>query len=184
MRRNTSQRLEPYLGVPCFFVTFFLIGIWHGRTSEFVVFGFLTGAGMSLNQLWQIWLKMKLGRKDYKTLAARSAYAAPSRGLSITWFAFTLFWFWADWQQIGHIAGALNWTQWLAVWLAVWLALTVATATWEWLRAKLLEIRTENGPLLSSRYALVVYATTLGLLGFVFTAVLNQPTPAIVYKAF
>src|SRR6202041_3957488 len=30
MRRNSSSALEPFLGVFCFFVTFFLVGVWHG----------------------------------------------------------------------------------------------------------------------------------------------------------
>ena len=34
MRRISSLTMEPFLGVICFFVTFFLVGIWHGRTSE------------------------------------------------------------------------------------------------------------------------------------------------------
>jgi hypothetical protein len=33
------------LGVLCFFTTFFLVGIWHGRTSEFVIFGDSIGDG-------------------------------------------------------------------------------------------------------------------------------------------
>ena len=39
MRSISSRALEPLLGVFCFFVTFFLVGVWHGRTSEFVMFG-------------------------------------------------------------------------------------------------------------------------------------------------
>ena len=45
MRRILILIVEPFLGVFSFFVTFFLIGLWHGRTSEFVFFGVLTGAG-------------------------------------------------------------------------------------------------------------------------------------------
>ena len=48
--------LQPLLGVFCFFVTFFLIGIWHGRTSEFVFFGVFQGGGVAINKLWQLGL--------------------------------------------------------------------------------------------------------------------------------
>ncbi len=184
MRRNSSARLEPYLGVLCFFVTFFLIGVWHGRTSEFVLFGLLTGGGMSVNKLWQMWMTKTLGRKGYKLLAGRGTYAALSRGLNGTWFAFTLIWFWSDWQQIGRMASALSPTQWMEVWLFVWLVLTVTLAVWERLRPALLSLRTEGGPLLTGRYARVVYATALGLVGYLMVVMLNQPAPAIVYKAF
>ena len=33
MRRITAISLQPVLGIFCFFVTFFLIGVWHGRIS-------------------------------------------------------------------------------------------------------------------------------------------------------
>jgi len=55
---------------------------------------------------------------------------------------------------------------------------------WEWLRALLLSIGTSEGPVLVSRYARVVYASALGLMALVVTALLNQPAPGIVYKAF
>jgi hypothetical protein len=57
-------------------------------------------------------------------------------------------------------------------------------AFWELLRAALLSIKTSEGPMLTSRYALVVYASALGLASLVVTVLLNQPAPGIVYRAF
>jgi hypothetical protein len=68
--------------------------------------------------------------------------------------------------------------------LAIWLCATVVLALWEALRAALLSIRTAEGPVLTSRYARVVYASALGLAAVVITVLLNQPAPDIVYKAF
>ncbi len=184
MRRIPSLALQPYLGVLSFFVTFFLIGIWHGRTTEFVVFGLLQGGGVAVNKLWQLGLTSGLGRKGYKALAANPIYIAFGRGLTFSWFAFTLFWFWADWKQIHQVFAALNIAEWLGVWTAVWLFATAILASWEWLRAALLSIRISDEPLLASRYARVVYASALGLAAFVVTILLNQPAPGIVYKAF
>lgn len=62
--------------------------------------------------------------------------------------------------------------------------MTVLLAFWEWLRTALLSIKTAEGPVLTSRYARVVYATALGLAAFVMTVLLNQPAPGIIYKAF
>ena len=58
------------------------------------------------------------------------------------------------------------------------------TPTFDLLRTELLKIRTAEGPALTSRYALVVYATTMAMIALVVTVVLNQPAPGIVYKAF
>ena len=64
MRRISSSSIEPFLGVVCFFVTFFLIGVWHGRTSEFIMFGVLQGGGVALNKLWQNWMTGRFGPQD------------------------------------------------------------------------------------------------------------------------
>jgi D-alanyl-lipoteichoic acid acyltransferase DltB (MBOAT superfamily) len=184
MRRISSPALAPSLGVFCFFVTFFLVGIWHGRTSEFVLFGALQGGGISINKLWQLGLTRSIGRKGYKALAKNPLYIAFGRGLTFSWFAFTLFWFWANWKQIDRVFTAIGIAEWLVVWLAIWLCATVVLALWEALRAALLSIKTSEGPVLTSRYARVIYMTTLGLAAFVMTMLLNQPAPDIVYKAF
>jgi len=184
MRRISSVALQPLLGVFCFFVTFFLVGLWHGRTSEFIFFGILQGGGVAVNKLWQLGLTRVLSRKGYKELARNSAYIAFGRGLTFSWFAFTLFWFWANWKQIDGLSKALSVAEWLGVWLSIWLCAAVVLAAWEWLRAALLSIKSAEGPVLLSRYARVVYASALGLAAFVITVLLNQPAPDIVYKAF
>lgn len=184
MRRISSPSMEPYLGVVCFFVTFFLIGVWHGRTSEYIVFGILQGGGVAINKLWQLWLTRVLGRKPYKDLAKNAIYIAFGRGLTFSWFAFTMIWFWASWKQIGTVFSAITIAPWLAVWLAIWVGASAVLAVWERLRASLLKFRTPQGPVLISRYALVVYATVMGVVALVVTVVLDQPAPGIVYKAF
>jgi alginate O-acetyltransferase complex protein AlgI len=184
MRRISSVTLQPFLAVFCFFVTFFLIGIWHGRTSEFVIFGVLQGGGVAINKLWQLFLASLMGNKRYKALAKRPAYIAFGRGLTFTWFAFTLFWFWANWNQIDKIFTAISVISWFGVWLAIWICATAVLAIWEWLRAALLSIDIEGQPALYSRYARVIYASALALTAFVISILLNQPAPDIVYKAF
>ncbi len=184
MRRISSSSMEPFLGVICFFVTFFLIGVWHGRTSEYIVFGILQGAGVAINKLWQLCLTRIIGRKAYKDLAKNAIYTAFGRGLTFSWFAFTMFWFWANWKQIGTIFSAIAVAPWFAVWLVMWFGTTAVLAMWELLRTELLKIRTKEGPALTSRYALVVYTTTMAVIALVVTVVLNQPAPGIVYKAF
>jgi alginate O-acetyltransferase complex protein AlgI len=184
MRRNPSLVLEPYLAVISFFVTFFLIGIWHGRTSEFVVFGLLTGGGVSANKLWQLWLTRVLGRKGYKSLSKTPIYIAVSRGLNVCWFAFTLFWFWGNWKQIDEVFGTLSTFQKFCVAMASWAGAALILAIWEWLRSAIVSIGTYEAPMMENRYVRVVFASALGVAAFVMTVLLNQPAPGIVYKAF
>jgi D-alanyl-lipoteichoic acid acyltransferase DltB (MBOAT superfamily) len=184
MRRIPSLALEPLLGVFCFFVTFFLVGAWHGRTSEFIFLGILLGTGVSINKLWQLGLTRAMGRKGYKALTKNSVYIAFSRGLTFSWFALANIWFWANWKQIGEVFAALSLIDWLGVWLVIWLCASAVLAAWEGLRAALLAIKTSEGPALTSRYARVIYASALGLAALATIVLLNQPAPDIVYKAF
>jgi len=184
MRRVSSMSLHPLLGVFSFFVTFFLVGIWHGRTSEFAVFGLLQGGGVALNKLWQLGLAGWMGKKPHKALTSNPVYAAFARGLTFSWFAFTLFWFWADWKQIDMIYRSLAPAHWLAVWAGVWLCATVVLAAWEWFRATFLAVGGSTHRVMESRYARVVFATAMGTLAFVLTTLLGQAAPGLVYKAF
>ena len=184
MRRFSSIALQQFLGVFCFFVTFFLVGLWHGRTSEFIFFGVLQGGGVAVNKLWQLGMARVLGRRSYKDLAKNSAYIAFGRGLTFSWFALTQFWFWADWAQINGLCRALSAVEWVGVWLVIWVCASAVLAAWEWLRAALLSIETVEGPVFLSRYARVIYTTALGLAAYVITVLLNQPAPDIIYKAF
>jgi D-alanyl-lipoteichoic acid acyltransferase DltB (MBOAT superfamily) len=179
MRRVSSTSAEQFLGVFCFFITFFLVGVWHGGTSEFIVFGLLTGAGVSVNKLWQVELTRRLGRKGYRAVAANPLYIAVGRGLNLTWFAFTLFWFRANWKQLDTVFASLSAVQWLGVWFAILLFTTVLLAAWEYLWATF-----SQKELLSNRYVRVAGATALGFIAIVVTVLLHQPAPDIVYKAF
>jgi len=183
MRRNHRPAMEPFLAVFCFFVTFFLIGVWHGRTSEFVVFGVLQGGGVAANKLWQLWLSRVAGKKKYRIIANNFAYLALGRGLTYSWFAFTLYWFWARWSQLARIRQDLSVVQWLMVWMITVVAATAVLAIWEWVRAVMLSIRIYNVPALNNRYTAVVYTTALGLTALIVTSLIGQ-APVIVYKTF
>lgn len=183
MRRNASRRLDPFLGVLSFFVTFFLVGIWHGRTSEFLVFGLLQGVGVAINKLWQIALAQWLGVKAYRRLDANPSYVALGRGLTFSWFAFTLFWFWSNWDQIDRLSLALGAQGWLAVWISVWLGAAAILSIWEWIRALLMADQMVLS-IITSRYTRVVSLTLILLTTFAVTTLMSQAAPDIIYKTF
>jgi D-alanyl-lipoteichoic acid acyltransferase DltB (MBOAT superfamily) len=55
----------------CYFVAMFLAGVWHGATSNFVVFGLLHGLGVSVTKVWEITLVRRLGRPGYRKYLQR-----------------------------------------------------------------------------------------------------------------
>jgi alginate O-acetyltransferase complex protein AlgI len=183
MRRTSSRALEPFLGVFSFFVTFFLVGIWHGRTSEFVMFGLLQGGGVAVNKLWQITLTQWLGVKAYRRLDVNVGYIALGRGLTFSWFAFTLVWFWSSWDQIYKLSAAIGTLGWLAVWGSVWMGAAIILTIWEWMRAELVADPASRS-ILNHRYTSVVFGTVMLLISFAVTTLMSQPAPDIVYKAF
>ena len=64
-----APALTAYLGVLAFFVTFLVMGVWHGTTAVFVIYGLLMGAGASINKLWQVTCTERLGKKRYRALS-------------------------------------------------------------------------------------------------------------------
>jgi alginate O-acetyltransferase complex protein AlgI len=184
MRRFPDRRLEPYFGVFAFFVTFFLVGLWHGQTSVFLFFGLLQGLGVSANKLYQIQMASWLGRKPYKELCDNALYRAASRGLTFCWFAFTLFWFWSDWHQISQIAGALGTPMLVLTSVTAFVGMTLILAIGEGVRSAILAVRLHDTPLVTSRYVRTVWETALAVVTVATVELLNAPAPDIVYKAF
>lgn len=183
MRRFPSPALEQVFGIACFFVTFFLIGIWHGRTSEFAVFGVLQGGGVAVNKAWQVFLSNRLGRKPYRALAAQPVYAMCARGLTFSWFALSLLWFWASWTQIDQAFAGAAGGSWLIALALLWLVATVGLALWETVfQASRASPHLDS--VLRHPATRTAFVTLLSIASFLFVAVLSQPAPGIVYRTF
>ncbi len=98
----------PYLGVVAFFVTFFVMGVWHGSTGVFVIYGLVMGAGASLNKLWQVFMTKHLGKKQYKAVGESFAYATLARGLMFAFFALAVTGLWVNMDQLWLLARRLG----------------------------------------------------------------------------
>jgi D-alanyl-lipoteichoic acid acyltransferase DltB (MBOAT superfamily) len=184
MGRFSNPSLVPYLGTLSFFVTFFLIGLWHGRTSIFAVYGIMLGLGVSVNKLYNIGMGNLIGRKSYKALRARYWYEVVARGCTFTYFCISLFFFWSQWKQLSQMARSLGTLAIGAGLLILFAASTVILAAYEAVRSAMLSVHVGQTQLLSSRYTRVVISTTLLAATSVFMMVLGGPAPEIVYKAF
>jgi len=184
MRKYPSPTLEPFFGVGAYFFTFFLLGIWHGQTSVFVVFGILQGLGVSVNKLYQITMAEMLGRKKYKALSTSVLYTAFARGLTFTWFTFSLFWFWSNWSQMASMARAMGGAAIGAMWIVIFLVSAVVLALYEAVREWILSFQWNGSSFVLSRYVRTVWDTALTVISVVVVAILNAPAPEIVYKAF
>jgi alginate O-acetyltransferase complex protein AlgI len=183
-RRVTADALIPYLAVVAFFATFFLVGAWHGQTAEFLFFGVLQGGGVSVNKLYQILAARVLGRKGYKALAANPVYAAVCRGLTFTWFAFTLLWFWSTWGDIGALFRALGpagqGLAFVLIALTATLVLWIADVAIDFVQG----VNINSRRVFSHRYTRTVAVTSMMTLILFVSLILAQTPPEIVYKSF
>ncbi len=184
MRRWPSPALESFLGVFAFFVTFFLVGVWHGQTSVFIFFGVLQGFGVSATKLYQVLMTRWIGRKLYKELSRNWLYNVASRGLTFTWFTFTLLWFWSNWSQLALLARSLHPGEIALVWIAIFVGSSLLLAIWEVVRAALISMKFHREPVLLSRYFRTAWDTALVVIAVGTVLLLSAPAPDIVYKAF
>ncbi|WP_419828071.1 MBOAT family O-acyltransferase [Sphingomonas sp.] len=107
-RRLHDPGLVPILNVAALFVTFFLIGLWHGPTWHFVVFGVFNGAGVAVNQFYRLAMQKRLGTGGFLKLGTHPIYVFVSRGATFAWVAFTLLWFWSDGPELSGFAQRLG----------------------------------------------------------------------------
>jgi D-alanyl-lipoteichoic acid acyltransferase DltB (MBOAT superfamily) len=183
-RRWPSPAVEPFLSIFALFVTFFLIGLWHGQTSAFIFFGLLLGFGASVTKLFQALMAKWLGREEYAVVGSWWLYNTAARGLTFTWCTFALLWFWSNWSQLRSLTRLLGSKQIALTWVSVFVGSSVVLAVWEAAREWLLSFRFENGPLLLSRYVRTVWDTALVVISIATMTLLNAPVPDIVYKTF
>lgn len=184
MRKFPAPRLESVWAVLAFFVTFFLIGVWHGQTTAFLFFGLLQGLGVSANKLYQILMIAAVSRKGYRALCSHPVYIALSRGLTFSWFAFSLIWFWSSWSQVRTLFSLLGLLNAIVVWLLIWILATVILAVWEVLRNAALSLQFGGSPVFYSRYWRTAWITALFVIVLGVVMLSNRPAPEMVYKTF
>jgi D-alanyl-lipoteichoic acid acyltransferase DltB (MBOAT superfamily) len=127
----TSAALAPYLAVIAFFITFLLMGVWHGATSVFVVYGLFLGAGASVNKLWQLQAAKRLGKARYKALCEKPVAIYLSRGLTFAYFALGLSCLWLSLGELAALSSRLGVSGWLLCFLGLTGGAALAFAAWD-----------------------------------------------------
>jgi alginate O-acetyltransferase complex protein AlgI len=120
-----TKNSTPYLGAIAFYVTFFVMAVWHGTTSIFVIYGLFLGSGVTVNRLWQILIPKIFGKNNYKVLSGRRWYFQLSRAATISYLAVALTSFWINGEQavkLGRPSG-------LEILLGSFVLMTVVGAT-------------------------------------------------------
>lgn len=181
-RRHPSPGLLPYLGVLAFFVTFVLMGLWHGTTPIYLVYGLLLGLGVSANKLFQLYLQQKMGKRTYEQWRQRRPVQLLARGLTISYFAVALTCLWADGNLAATIATWKGVAAALAAWMLVWILVCVLLPMLDVAREVLTASKAANWIQATGALRMVATAAELWIV-FAATLILqNQVT--FVYRAF
>ena len=183
-RRLARPDLLPLLNAGALFVTFFLIGTWHGRTWHFVFFGLLNGGGVMVNQFYRIGMQRRIGTSRFFALSSGKGYKFVCRGITFAWVAFTLLWFWSDWPELGRFTAQLG-----PGGLALAVGLLIAGAcvgieSLEVIRGLALRVTVGAQPLLASPYLRTVWITIMLLAVVAFDITLAADSGQVVYKEF
>ena len=184
MARFPSAAAAPWLAVAGFFVTFFLIGLWHGQTSEFVVYGVVLGLGVSVNKLYQLEMARYLGRKRYRALTEVLLYRTAARGLTFTWFTFSLVFFWGNWAVIDQLADGLGVTGTALAAALLIPGAGILLAIGEAVRNAAIRVEAFGIPVLLSRYSRTIWVTAMGATAVAALTLLASPAPDVVYRTF
>ena len=97
--------------------------------------------------------------------------------------AFTLIWFWSNWGQLRTLQAALGTGMLLVIWGTIWIGATLLLAAWEAAYSRVVAATWNSVPLVAQSVR-VAWSTALVVVIMAVNLVLNQPAPAIVYKAF
>lgn len=180
--RVTSAALAPYLAVIAFFVTFLLMGVWHGATSVFVIYGLFMGAGASVNKLWQVLAVKRWGKARYKAWCEKPAVIYLARGATFAYFALGLSCLWLNLGELTSLAARLTLPGIVLGYLALSGVAAATMSVFSLLESALLRLKNS----VSATPGVVGQNLLLGLQVLVIVSVSSffHKAPEFVYRAF
>jgi D-alanyl-lipoteichoic acid acyltransferase DltB (MBOAT superfamily) len=107
MRRFGPKSANHAIAVSVF-VSFLLVGFWHGTGTNFIVFGALQGAGLVAVHYYAIWLGKILGKERLAAYRKSTPIRAITTLMTFAYFSLTLFFLANNWEQIRVIRDSLQ----------------------------------------------------------------------------
>lgn len=87
----------------CYFGAFFLAGVWHGSTWNYVVYGFLNGLGLAVTKLWENHLVKRIGRQGLRGYLQDARIRVVAIVVTLNFACLTIFFFASDLEKTFHI---------------------------------------------------------------------------------
>lgn len=183
-RRVTKPGMLPLLNAGALFLTFFLIGVWHGRAWHFFLFGLLNGGGVAMNQFYRLRMQRQLGSAKFFKLSTSAGYEFIGRGVTFAWVAFTLLWFWSDVPELRAMAAPLGLSGIAAAAAMLIVGGCLVIGALHAIQLLALKVTVGGEPLLASRYVRTMWITIMVLAIIAINVVISDNTGHVVYKDF
>lgn len=184
MKRWDHPAASPYLGVIAFFITFFVMGLWHGTTWMFLFYGFFLGFGVSFNKLYQLTMAKWLGKKPYQTLGQMRLYRLLSRGLTMSYFCVSLTCLWMTFPQIQALFGPRFPVVGVAAFLGLGMVLALFFAVWTGISGAIEKVASKVRPAVESLFFRNSWMAGKLIVLYYVILKTSSSVPEFVYKAF
>lgn len=106
LARRIFFKMARYSPVFAIFLTFFIMGLWHGINKNYILYGLFQGLGLAIVSLWDQYLKRKKLMSKYHSLTVLRPIA---QFITITYFGLSLLLFYATdgshWSKLQVIIG-------------------------------------------------------------------------------
>ncbi|MEO5345962.1 MAG: hypothetical protein H7834_06250 [Magnetococcus sp. YQC-9] len=178
----SNKKILPYLGVLAFFVTFTVMGLWHGTNSVFLVYGVFLGLGISINKLFHVVMQKKNLKQRYSKFRNNIFVQQCFRGLTFSYFAVALTCLWTDEKLLSLLGSKMGLFAGCGALIVVWFAAIFLLPTVSYCR--LLVSRLSDNFLCSFGYVARNISISIQILLILTGLVVIQNPVVFVYKAF
>ena len=111
-------KLIPYYGALAYFITFFLMGVWHGSSFSFLVYGLFLGLGVSVNKFYEVQMRKMLGKVSFNRLSENKIHRLIGAGLTYSYFSIALTCLWTDFDKLTWLFNKMGFFGFLVVFAA------------------------------------------------------------------
>ena len=119
-----------FSAIIAFFVTFLIMGVWHGTTTAFIVYGLFLGFGVSLNRLYQVAVSEFIGKKRYGVISSNPFYKCTAQAMFIAYFVISLSCLWLSGTELLKLAHLFGISGMLFVYVMLVIAIAVSLTIW------------------------------------------------------
>ena len=164
------------------------MGIWHGTTWVYIVYGAMLGLGVVANKQYQVRVTAQLGKQGYKDLCNQPWYIAVCRATTLSYVSIALTCMWMAPMQVHLFATPASFLVMLAAFLFLTSAIFLVAYVGYWgsdIAHKIpAPIEPKIAIFLTQPWLAPCWTAVKISMVFVLINVASSAAPEFIYKAF